>query len=150
MGTSFCSTWTTSTSGAAPGAPDTCFGRIVPMIRPMTNKQNAPPIQNLYFESVFIVPPAVRPSLGIEILYSRRIEYLDAPGVKEGRSILQNDERSGYLDGFRSEALDRENAKGNENQQDRKSTRLNSSHTVISYAVFCLKKKTSSTTPDGL
>ena len=27
-------------------------------------------------------------------------------------------------------------------QIDRKSTRLNSSHTVISYAVFCLKKKT--------
>src|SRR5260221_6321622 len=26
-------------------------------------------------------------------------------------------------------------------QPDRKSTRLNSSHTVISYAVFCLKKK---------
>src|SRR5256885_10781324 len=26
---------------------------------------------------------------------------------------------------------------------DRKSTRLNSSHLVISYAVFCLKKKTS-------
>src|SRR5438034_4451036 len=26
---------------------------------------------------------------------------------------------------------------------DRKSTRLNSSHTVISYAVFCLKKKKS-------
>src|SRR5260221_2831080 len=29
---------------------------------------------------------------------------------------------------------------------DRKSTRLNSSHTVISYAVFCLKKKKSSRT----
>src|SRR5438034_8840278 len=28
---------------------------------------------------------------------------------------------------------------------DPKSTRLNSSHTVISYAVFCLKKKNSST-----
>src|SRR5438034_8848651 len=26
-------------------------------------------------------------------------------------------------------------------EEDRKSTRLNSSHTVISYAVFCLKKK---------
>src|SRR5438034_3563630 len=26
-------------------------------------------------------------------------------------------------------------------KEDRKSTRLNSSHTVISYAVFCLKKK---------
>src|SRR5436190_7208141 len=30
---------------------------------------------------------------------------------------------------------------GVEHQQDRKSTRLNSSHTVRSYAVFCLKKK---------
>src|SRR5260221_7639739 len=30
---------------------------------------------------------------------------------------------------------------GRELLQDRKSTRLNSSHTVISYAVFCLKKK---------
>src|SRR5260221_8471080 len=29
----------------------------------------------------------------------------------------------------------------NLNDKDRKSTRLNSSHTVISYAVFCLKKK---------
>src|SRR2546427_4205148 len=29
---------------------------------------------------------------------------------------------------------------------DRKSTRLNSSHSQISYAVFCLKKKNSSTT----
>src|SRR5256885_10398349 len=29
--------------------------------------------------------------------------------------------------------------------QDRKSTRLNSSHLVISYAVFCLKKKTMQT-----
>src|SRR5260221_2723747 len=28
--------------------------------------------------------------------------------------------------------------------EDRKSTRLNSSHTVISYAVFCLKKKNDS------
>src|SRR5690349_24592048 len=27
------------------------------------------------------------------------------------------------------------------NEQDRKSTRLNSSHVEISYAVFCLKKK---------
>src|SRR3712207_7959209 len=37
--------------------------------------------------------------------------------------------------------------------RDRKSTRLNSSHANISYAVFCLKKKTSkriSYTPTGL
>src|SRR5262245_64088795 len=31
---------------------------------------------------------------------------------------------------------------------DRKSTRLNSSHLGISYAVFCLKKKKNKTTPD--
>src|SRR5260221_8293258 len=30
--------------------------------------------------------------------------------------------------------------RGEDPDQDRKSTRLNSSHTVISYAVFCLKK----------
>src|SRR5258708_16863474 len=30
--------------------------------------------------------------------------------------------------------------------QDRKSTRLNSSHQIISYAVFCLKKKTNQLT----
>src|SRR5947208_8235601 len=30
--------------------------------------------------------------------------------------------------------------------QDRKSTRLNSSHQIISYAVFCLKKKKKQTT----
>src|SRR3712207_7600293 len=30
---------------------------------------------------------------------------------------------------------------GQEGRQDRKSTRLNSSHANISYAVFCLKKK---------
>src|SRR5436190_11159288 len=33
--------------------------------------------------------------------------------------------------------------------QDRKSTRLNSSHTVISYAVFCLKKKKKITSADN-
>src|SRR5258708_10118416 len=31
--------------------------------------------------------------------------------------------------------------------EDRKSTRLNSSHQIISYAVFCLKKKSAQTRP---
>src|SRR3989442_3317908 len=34
-------------------------------------------------------------------------------------------------------------------EPDRKSTRLNSSHVRISYAVFCLKKKTFATGPPG-
>src|SRR5438874_11020508 len=36
-------------------------------------------------------------------------------------------------------------AKCNDAEQDRKSTRLNSSHVEISYAVFCLKKKKDNT-----
>src|SRR5256885_3013144 len=35
-------------------------------------------------------------------------------------------------------------------RRDRKSTRLNSSHLVISYAVFCLKKKKHITQPSHL
>src|SRR2546427_207513 len=40
---------------------------------------------------------------------------------------------------LRSQALD--GALAGEVEADRKSTRLNSSHSQISYAVFCLKKK---------
>src|SRR5258708_24929472 len=42
-------------------------------------------------------------------------------------------------DSFATEALP-------QHQTDRKSTRLNSSHQIISYAVFCLKKKKKQTT----
>src|SRR5258708_27370907 len=35
-------------------------------------------------------------------------------------------------------------------REDRKSTRLNSSHQIISYAVFCLKKKKSTSNEDGV
>src|SRR2546427_6983660 len=48
------------------------------------------------------------------------------------RHVLRGPQRGG--------ARDREAAAG-QPQADRKSTRLNSSHSQISYAVFCLKKK---------
>src|SRR2546430_13398370 len=41
-----------------------------------------------------------------------------------------------------------ERPQGPEALQDRKSTRLNSSHSQISYAVFCLKKKKTQTEND--
>src|SRR5688500_19541688 len=41
----------------------------------------------------------------------------------------------------RTDRLGREIAYVYDDAEDRKSTRLNSSHLVISYAVFCLKKK---------
>src|SRR5476649_3020638 len=53
-----------------------------------------------------------------------------------------------YTTLFRSQGVDaRRRNRGNADShgvlggEDRKSTRLNSSHTVISYAVFCLKKQ---------
>src|SRR5712675_3221853 len=47
--------------------------------------------------------------------------------------------RSGALAGLARESAD--GARRRESHLDRKSTRLNSSHGYISYAVFCLKKK---------
>src|SRR5256885_7211949 len=41
----------------------------------------------------------------------------------------------------RQPEIDLADIEQHQRQQDRKSTRLNSSHLVISYAVFCLKKK---------
>src|SRR2546430_13692849 len=41
-------------------------------------------------------------------------------------------------------------ARGHDDAEDRKSTRLNSSHSQISYAVFCLKKKKIHDTAYGL
>src|SRR2546427_9138159 len=53
---------------------------------------------------------------------------------------VQNDERIVHR---RQKAMKtRDDVDG---RPDRKSTRLNSSHSQISYAVFCLKKKTTST-----
>src|SRR5689334_24670494 len=42
------------------------------------------------------------------------------------------------------------NSDGSYYLKDRKSTRLNSSHSSISYAVFCLKKKTNSNNKNSL
>src|SRR5256885_10897048 len=55
----------------------------------------------------------------------RRLRHLEGLGARgEHRSLSQHIERGVPVTGA-----------------DRKSTRLNSSHLVISYAVFCLKKK---------
>src|SRR2546426_4965725 len=60
-----------------------------------------------------------------------------APGTEPAR--LRNDD-SAATDGS---ASGRRRVRPRGRRVDRKSTRLNSSHLVISYAVFCLKKKTS-------
>src|SRR2546426_8718485 len=64
--------------------------------------------------------------------------YTDALPIFHARHDGGPDHRSGRLG---PAAQDRREP----GRQDRKSTRLNSSHLVISYAVFCLKKKNHNT-----
>src|SRR5438034_6719031 len=74
-------------------------------------------------------------SFGFAILWLSTIRIVDCQGVAIRQwSLLRylGDQRD--WTGSRDLQRDRE-------ALDRKSTRLNSSHTVISYAVFCLKKK---------
>src|SRR5260221_6601494 len=82
----------------------------------------------------------------LAVLHPPLVETVQVPDDTFGEHLvlMQRDERA---EGARSEALKKHKvfAEGviwNLNSLDRKSTRLNSSHTVISYAVFCLTKKT--------
>src|SRR3712207_8750633 len=62
--------------------------------------------------------------------------------TRAGPASLVEDERRGVdLQGLAAEELRVPSAPDEHEDQDRKSTRLNSSHANISYAVFCLKKK---------
>src|SRR2546426_8515657 len=62
-------------------------------------------------------------------------------------TVVERRDRGLGLDVVERQALERLQERGQvevadrRREEDRKSTRLNSSHLVISYAVFCLKKK---------
>src|SRR3712207_8754338 len=89
-----------------------------------------------------------RPPRSTLFPYTTLFRSVSAP--LDGDRLAQEDECAGREDGLGEsvqpahehedegvgrEAVERE-------REDRKSTRLNSSHANISYAVFCLKKKT--------
>src|SRR5437773_6946020 len=59
----------------------------------------------------------------------------DQPGIGPAERV------AAAADGDSRRARPRAHARSSVMQADRKSTRLNSSHITISYAVFCLKKK---------
>src|SRR5258707_1399126 len=63
-------------------------------------------------------------------------EVLTAPRFQEDKITLQKQQT---LQAMKQRNDDSAHIEGRE--RDRKSTRLNSSHANISYAVFCLKKK---------
>src|SRR2546422_7832594 len=64
------------------------------------------------------------------------LRHLEAERAEDGR-----DERGAPHDAPAGEKLENDEEQRDAQRKDRKSTRLNSSHGYISYAVFCLKKK---------
>src|SRR2546426_8445924 len=80
-----------------------------------------------------------RPPRSTLFPYTTLFRSLPVGGVVLSRERDRVGEREGRGDGLLAdgEGWADDEADG----QDRKSTRLNSSHLVISYAVFCLKKK---------
>src|SRR5690606_41397987 len=91
---------------------------------------------------------------GLHPFPTRRSSDLRARGSRRSRTRAARGERRRSCRGpvgeprsSRTEATDAERATAMPGARgiDRKSTRLNSSHVKISYAVFCLKKKTKTT-----
>src|SRR5256885_4039775 len=65
--------------------------------------------------------------------------YVERAGVLEESSVMFKD--NAHLMNIIDKIVSAIGRRVDESSPDRKSTRLNSSHLVISYAVFCLKKK---------
>src|SRR5205807_9052081 len=97
----------------------------------------APPTPKIYTLSLHDALPILfrrRHARAIHVHTDRRRHH------QEQRARERHDLRA-----RRSADRRRRPASEHRHREDRKSTRLNSSHLVISYAVFCLKKKKSST-----
>src|SRR5258708_32028592 len=63
------------------------------------------------------------------------------PGSRPGVEAVGSHGKALHRSTRDPDAADRGGVWGGRRRRDRKSTRLNSSHQIISYAVFCLKKK---------
>src|SRR5438067_8214103 len=87
--------------------------------------------------TLFSYTTLFRSAGGARLLREPRDQFLDllARHHHEVRELVNDDD----------DQRQRRERLGRLGRQDRKSTRLNSSHVSISYAVFCLKKKNTST-----
>src|SRR5262245_62646374 len=102
------------------------------------------PFASLYFFS-HTPPPAIyalslHDALPISHAREVRLEPLVPVLAREGRRRRPAADEVAQLLQVEGRVRDRHEPAAR-TQQDRKSTRLNSSHLGISYAVFCLKKK---------
>src|SRR3712207_7755342 len=83
-----------------------------------------------------------RPPRSTLFPYTTLFRSEDADGLLLGPGLGTRERRLGEARGFHEPRGDLVQAVAEgESERDRKSTRLNSSHANISYAVFCLKKK---------
>src|SRR2546422_5625987 len=89
---------------------------------------NDPATTEIYTLSLHDALPTSRPD--------KVVTVLDSLVAAERLGVARSSRLDGYLETTSRSAA-----------TDRKSTRLNSSHGYISYAVFCLKKKTTSNPP---
>src|SRR5258708_9660649 len=94
-----------------------------------------------FCKSCHLKPSKRRPRDGREIGLHRRRRENAVPEVEEPPGTLrrQRPRDAGRAHAARAAEVRPRRAR----RGDRKSTRLNSSHQIISYAVFCLKKKNS-------
>src|SRR5689334_23480463 len=95
----------------------------------LTTSSTLFPYTTLFRSDLVVVPPAQRGAVPGEVLRpgddplgGAEVLALEAADLRDGDGAAQVGVLAGAL-------------------EDRKSTRLNSSHSSISYAVFCLKKK---------
>src|SRR5690625_5719933 len=75
--------------------------------------------------------------IGLFALFQHQDAHRDAGGKEQVGGQANDGVDMAVLEQFGADAA----LHAATEQQDRKSTRLNSSHVAISYAVFCLKKK---------
>src|SRR5207302_8317884 len=87
-----------------------------------------------------MTPPRQRAQLDLLAKLNRR-QLEQRPGESELSARIESFELAYRMQMAAPEALDLAREPANVQKLDRKSTRLNSSHVKISYAVFCLKKK---------
>src|SRR5690554_7098712 len=93
-------------------------------------------ISDLTSEILNLILISAKNKEGIDALKNQLMRLVNTGALRNNETIVTNTRHYDSL----LKAL----------EEDRKSTRLNSSHVRISYAVFCLKKKNRSSTTDML
>src|SRR5207245_7387211 len=99
------------------------------------------------FVSLLILPPPISTLFPYTTLF-RSDHLLNGQRAECARLVLDQEAVAGHLPKLLADDADRDVGRTAGAERDRKSTRLNSSHGSISYAVFCLKKKKKKTEDD--